>query len=59
MAADNLRTYPVYHPDREPAGYWERLQRISKTGNADAAKYGRVSRIASERIETRFQVDKE
>ncbi len=24
--ADNLRTYPVYHPDHEPPGYWERLQ---------------------------------
>lgn len=22
---DNLRTYPVYHPDREPAGYWEAI----------------------------------
>jgi hypothetical protein len=24
---DNLRTYPVYHPDSEPAGYWEWLQK--------------------------------
>src|SRR5258707_2474492 len=24
---DNLRTYPVYDPDREPAGYWEALQK--------------------------------
>lgn len=23
---DNYRTYPVYLPDREPAGYWERLR---------------------------------
>ena len=23
---DNLRTYPVYYPGREPAGYWEMLQ---------------------------------
>src|SRR6185295_15138379 len=22
---DNVRTYPVYHPDREPDGYWEWL----------------------------------
>ncbi len=22
---DNLRTYPVYHPDREPPGYWHWL----------------------------------
>ena len=25
---DNLRTYPVYFPGREPEGYWERLQRL-------------------------------
>jgi hypothetical protein len=24
---DNFRTYPVYHPDKEPAGYWEELQK--------------------------------
>src|SRR6516165_10749530 len=24
---DNLRTYPVYRPDREPAGYWNWLQK--------------------------------
>lgn len=23
---ENLRTYPVYHPDHEPPGYWEWLQ---------------------------------
>jgi hypothetical protein len=28
VPGDNYRTYPVYHPDREPAGYWERLQRL-------------------------------
>ena len=27
VPSDNLRTYPVYHPDREPAGYWEQLQK--------------------------------
>jgi mono/diheme cytochrome c family protein len=24
---DNYRTYPVYHPDSEPAGYWDELNR--------------------------------
>ena len=24
---DNYRTYPVYHPDREPPGYWESLKK--------------------------------
>jgi hypothetical protein len=28
VSGDNFRTYPVYHPDHEPAGYWERLQRL-------------------------------
>jgi mono/diheme cytochrome c family protein len=25
---DNLRTYPVYYPGREPDGYWEMLQNV-------------------------------
>jgi hypothetical protein len=25
---ENVRTYPVYAPDREPRGYWEMLQRV-------------------------------
>ena len=25
---ENLRTYPVYYPGREPEGYWEMLQKI-------------------------------
>lgn len=28
LAIDNLRTYPVYFPGREPEGYWEMLQHI-------------------------------
>ena len=27
VSGDNLRTYPVYHPDAEPPGYWEELQK--------------------------------
>jgi hypothetical protein len=27
VPGDNLRTYPVYHPDNEPPGYWEELQK--------------------------------
>jgi len=27
-SVDNLRTYPVYHPGREPAGYWEFLSSV-------------------------------
>ena len=27
VPAENLRTYPVYLPDKEPPGYWESLQK--------------------------------
>lgn len=27
VPADNLRTYPVYRPDKEPPGYWDALQK--------------------------------
>ena len=27
VPGDNLRTYPVYHPDSEPPGYWQELQK--------------------------------
>ena len=27
VPADNLRTYPMYPPDKEPPGYWEALQK--------------------------------
>ena len=28
LPTENLRSYPVYVPDREPRGYWEMLQRV-------------------------------
>ena len=28
LPIDNLRTYPVYYPGREPKGYWEMLQHV-------------------------------
>jgi len=28
LAVENLRTYPVYFPGREPDGYWDMLQRV-------------------------------
>src|SRR5689334_23294445 len=28
LTVDNVRTYPVYFPGREPEGYWEMLQHI-------------------------------
>lgn len=28
LAVENLRTYPVYFPGREPEGYWDMLQRV-------------------------------
>jgi len=28
MRVENLRTYPVYYPGREPEGYWDMLQHV-------------------------------
>src|SRR5262245_20804022 len=28
MPVENLRTYPVFFPGREPEGYWDMLQRV-------------------------------
>jgi len=28
LAVEDLRSYPVYYPGREPAGYWDMLQRV-------------------------------
>jgi hypothetical protein len=36
VPADNLRTYPVYPPDKEPPGYWERLQKEKPAPLVDA-----------------------
>jgi hypothetical protein len=36
--ADNLRTYPVYHPDVEPPGYWEWLQKQQPEPIVDASR---------------------
>ena len=38
VPADNLRTYPIYHPDSEPAGYWEELNRKKPEPMVDASK---------------------
>jgi hypothetical protein len=37
---DNYRTYPVYHPDREPAGYWDKLKRQKPEPLIDVEKAG-------------------
>lgn len=34
--ADNLKTYPVHHPDLEPSGYWEWLQKQKPEPLVDA-----------------------
>ena len=33
---ENLRTYPVYHPDSEPPGYWDWLQKQNPEPLVDA-----------------------
>jgi hypothetical protein len=35
---DNLRTYPVYYPGREPAGYWEMVQSAGPKPLIEAAR---------------------
>jgi hypothetical protein len=37
---DNYRTYPVYHPDREPPGYWEALKKRKPEPLVDIATTG-------------------
>jgi len=38
MPGENLRTYPVYPPDREPPGYWEELQKKKPEPLVDVSK---------------------
>jgi hypothetical protein len=38
IPAENLRTYPVYLPDREPPGYWESLQKKKPDSLVDVSK---------------------
>ena len=38
---DNYRTYPVYLPDREPAGYWQALKNKKPEPLIDLAKIDR------------------
>ena len=38
VPADNLKTYPVFHPDKEPPGYWEWLQKQKSEPLVDAGK---------------------
>ena len=38
VPADNLRTYPMYPPDKEPPGYWESLQKKKPEPLVDLSK---------------------
>src|SRR6185369_17597390 len=38
LAGDNFRSYPVYHPDREPPGYWLRLKSLKPEKLVDQSK---------------------
>jgi hypothetical protein len=38
VPAENLRTYPVYVPDKEPPGYWEWLQKKKPEPLVDVSK---------------------
>ena len=55
MPVENLRTYPVYFPGREPEGYWDMLQRIGpqplieprRTGSMQGAESSSRRRLPS------------
>ena len=47
---DNLRTYPVYDPEHEPAGYWEALQ---KKTPEPLLEIGREARELAEKARSR------
>lgn len=64
LPMDNLRTYPVYAPDREPPGYWGMLQSIGpkplieanvKRSEADWVEAGR--RVFDEADFTHMRTD--
>src|SRR6516164_1966634 len=38
VPADNLKTYPLYRPDKEPPGYWEWLQKQKPQPLVDASR---------------------
>jgi hypothetical protein len=38
VPGDNLKTYPVYRPDREPPGYWEWLHKQKPEPLVDVSK---------------------
>src|SRR5678815_3260978 len=38
VSADNLKTYPVYHPDSEPPGYWQELQEMKPAPLVDISR---------------------
>lgn len=55
VPGDNLKTYPVYRPDREPPGYWEWLQKQKPQPLVDASKL-RTREDWSRAGETAFQI---
>ena len=38
VPGENLRTYPIYHPDSEPPGYWDELQKKKPEPLVDVSK---------------------
>jgi hypothetical protein len=55
VPADNLRTYPVYHPYAEPPGYWDELQKKKPEPLIDT----HVTRTAAEWIKEGARVFRE
>ena len=49
VPGDNLRTYPIYHPDSEPAGYWEELNKKKPEPLVDVSKIRSTEDLDSSR----------
>ena len=64
VSADNLRTYPVYLPDKEPPGYWESLQEEEtrtarrRVENSNEERLGRGRRACVSRARQPVQPDR-
>lgn len=60
VPGDNYRTYPVYHPSREPKGYWEWLQQQKPQPLVDKAKirtqkdWIKAGRVAFEQLDNPY-----
>ena len=51
LPVDNLKTYPVYLPDREPDGYWAMLNRVGAWIEAGKTVFEQMDHLHLRRIQ--------